>query len=68
VIARGAANRVAITLTPEQWDAVLAVLEDPPDGLEELRGVLARDQRHRAIWPLIAPCTAADNCSAGGSP
>jgi hypothetical protein len=26
-------------------NAILAVLEDPPPGLENLRGVLARDQR-----------------------
>ena len=38
----------AVALEPEERDAILAVLEDPPAGLEELRGVLARDQRDRA--------------------
>jgi hypothetical protein len=28
-------------------DAILAVLEDPPAGLEDLRGALARDHRDR---------------------
>ena len=37
----------AVALTPAMRDAILAVLEDPPAGLEDLRGVLARDQRDR---------------------
>jgi hypothetical protein len=37
----------AVALEPAERDAILAVLEDPPDGLAELRGVLARDQRER---------------------
>jgi hypothetical protein len=36
-----------VALTPEQRDAILAVLEDPPDGLAELRGELAKDRRYR---------------------
>jgi hypothetical protein len=38
----------AIAPKPEERDAILSVLEDPPPGLEDLRGVLARDQRDRA--------------------
>ena len=37
----------AVALEPEERDAILAVLEDPPAGLEDLRGRLARDHRHR---------------------
>ncbi len=37
----------AVGLERVQRDAILAVLEDPPPGLEELRGVLARDHRDR---------------------
>ena len=37
----------AVALESEQRDAILAVLEDPPEGLVELRGVLARDQLDR---------------------
>ena len=37
----------AITLEPEERHAILAVLEDPPTGLEDLRGRLARDNRDR---------------------
>jgi hypothetical protein len=38
----------AIALTPAERGAILAVLEDPPDGLVELRGALARDHASRA--------------------
>ena len=38
----------AAGLEPQQRVAILAVLEDPPAGLEELRGVLARDHRDRS--------------------
>lgn len=41
----------AVALTPAMRDAILAVLEDPPEGLEDLRGRLARD-RERQRWPL----------------
>ena len=34
-----------VGLTTEQKDAILSVLEDTPPGLEELRGVLAREHR-----------------------
>jgi hypothetical protein len=37
----------AVALTPAMRDAILAVLEDPPAGLEDLRGMLARDHRDR---------------------
>jgi hypothetical protein len=37
----------AVTLGPDERHAILAVLEDPPAGLEELRGVLASDHRRR---------------------
>ena len=37
----------AVTLEPEERDAILAVLEEPPDSLAELRGVLASDHRRR---------------------
>ena len=33
----------AVALEPDERDALLAVLEDPPEGLEDLRGRLARD-------------------------
>jgi hypothetical protein len=39
----------AVAVTPEERDAILAVLEDPPDGLVELRGVLARDHHARRL-------------------
>jgi len=35
-------GRELIALTPEQRDAVLAVLDDPPDRLASLRGALLR--------------------------
>lgn len=38
----------AVGLNPEMRDAILAVLEDPPDGLVELRGKLARDHADRS--------------------
>jgi hypothetical protein len=37
-----------VGLNPEMRDAILSVLEDPPDGLVELRGKLARDHVQRA--------------------
>ncbi len=37
----------AVGLEAVQRNAILSVLENPPDGLAELRGVLARDQRDR---------------------
>ena len=37
----------AVGLEPEERDAILAVLENPPDGLEELQGALARDHHYR---------------------
>jgi hypothetical protein len=37
----------AVALTPAMRDAILAVLEDPPEGLVELRGVIVRDHRGR---------------------
>ena len=38
---------VMLALALQERDLLLAVLEDPPAGLEELRGVLARDHRDR---------------------
>ena len=40
-------DQYAVALEPEERDVILSVLEDPPAGLEDLRGVLARDQRDR---------------------
>jgi hypothetical protein len=40
-------DRVMAGLSPDQRDAVLSVLEDPPSGLAELRGALERDHAHR---------------------
>jgi hypothetical protein len=37
----------AVALEPAERDAILAVLEEPPERLADLRGVLARDQRER---------------------
>jgi hypothetical protein len=37
----------AVALEPAECDAILAVREEPPDGLVELRGALARDLRER---------------------
>ena len=37
----------AVALEPAEHHASSSVLEDPPTGLEELRGALARDQRDR---------------------
>lgn len=31
-------------LTPEERTAILGVLDDPPDGLTELRGALLRER------------------------
>jgi hypothetical protein len=39
---------VAVAFTVEERDSILGVLDDPPDGLAELRGTLARDHRGRA--------------------
>lgn len=39
----------AVGLDPQMRDAILAVLEDPPDGLVELRGKLARDHADRTL-------------------
>ena len=37
----------AVAVAPAMRDAILATLEDPPAGLEDLRGALARDHRDR---------------------
>jgi hypothetical protein len=37
----------AVALTPAMRDAMLAVLEDPPAGLEDRRGAPARDHGNR---------------------
>jgi uncharacterized protein (DUF1778 family) len=37
-----------LALTPAMRDAILSVLEDPPEGLAELQGKLDRDQRDRS--------------------
>jgi hypothetical protein len=37
----------AVALEPAERDAILSVMEDPPDGLVELRGVFARDHADR---------------------
>jgi len=37
----------AVALAPAERDAILAQLEDPPDGLAELRGVLMWDFEQR---------------------
>jgi hypothetical protein len=39
----------AVALEPEERDVILATLENPPDGLEDLRGALARDRRDHSI-------------------
>ena len=57
--ALGVANRlttclqmnVEVELDAQERTAVLAVLEDPPDGLAGLRGALARDHRERTERP-----------------
>jgi hypothetical protein len=36
-----------IALSPFERDTILSILDDPPDGLVELRGVLASDHRRR---------------------
>jgi hypothetical protein len=48
-IIENALSRKALSapLTPEERDAILSVLEDPTEGLEDLRGALARDHRDR---------------------
>jgi hypothetical protein len=48
-IIQNALSRKALSapLTPDERDAILSALEDPPEGLVELRGVLARDERDR---------------------
>lgn len=38
-------NLYAVGLSREERTAVLGVLDDPPDGLAELRGALMREQR-----------------------
>jgi hypothetical protein len=42
-------NLSAVGLSPGEPAAVLACLEDPPDGLVELRGALLRDHRDRFL-------------------
>jgi hypothetical protein len=37
-----------LALAPEERDTILSVLEDQLEGLFEMRGVLARDQRYRS--------------------
>ena len=37
-----------IALEPRHRDAILGLLEDPPDGLNELRGALIRDHQQGA--------------------
>ena len=41
-------DRVMAGLSPDQRSAVLRALADPPDGLLELRGALARDHARRS--------------------
>jgi hypothetical protein len=43
----------AVAVTPEERGAILSVLEDPPDGLAELRGVLLREREWRAREGLV---------------
>jgi hypothetical protein len=38
---------IMVALTEDERTAILGVLDDPPDGLAELRGALARDYRWR---------------------
>ena len=40
----------AVGLTREERTAVLGVLDDPPDGLAELRGKLTREHRGQPPW------------------
>jgi hypothetical protein len=48
VIEKGVRRELyAVAVTPLERDAILSVLEDPPEGLVELRGVLTRDHRDR---------------------
>lgn len=49
-IIENALSRKALSapLSPEERDAILSVLENPPEGLEELRVALATDQRERS--------------------
>ena len=48
VIDRGlSAGSIMIPLSLLERDAILSVLDDPPEGLVELRGVLASDHRRR---------------------
>jgi hypothetical protein len=48
VIEQGIRRHVfSVPLTPREREAVLSVLDDAPDGLVKLRGVLAEDQRDR---------------------
>jgi hypothetical protein len=39
-----------VALGCEERDAILSVLEHPPEGLAALRGVFARDQADRNYW------------------
>jgi hypothetical protein len=45
---------IAVALTVDERDAILGVLDDPPDGLAELRGKLARDRRDRMAGDDVA--------------
>ena len=40
-----------VALEPAHRDAILAVLENAPDGLNELRGRLAEDAAQRHVFP-----------------
>ena len=41
------AERTIVALTVPDREAILSVIDDPPDGLAELRGVLLREHEWR---------------------
>jgi hypothetical protein len=56
MIAKGVERELyAVAVTPDERDAMLSVLEDPPVSLAELRGALARDFEWRQREGLDTP-------------
>jgi hypothetical protein len=56
-----------LALTPDERTAALGVLDDPPDGLAELRGVLLREHDWRMREGLAQPPSVPARWDAVGS-
>ena len=58
----------AVGLTRAERTAVLACLEDPPDGLAELRGALMRDHRDHSLNRSYSRTGAAEDAHGANPP